>query len=101
MPNREFGDTRDIAPGEHTTGWILRRIENQDAGARGDLAGQLVDVEAELTLLAQGDRDRGGTDKVDHRLVNRKAGVGIDDFVSRLGQSEQNKEHDRLAPRRD
>ena len=63
----------------------------------GDLRGQFLDVEAEIQFFAQLNGHRLGADEVDHRLVDREAGIGVDDLVAFFGQRGDGVEHDRLA----
>ena len=79
-----LGDARDVLLAEHAAGGIVRRIQNDQPGAIGDQRRQFVDIQAEILLLVQADGHRLGPDVVDHRLVNREAGVGIDDLISNI-----------------
>ena len=58
-----------------------------------------MDVEGEIAIFAQVDRDGLAADVVNHRLVNRKAGIGVDDLVSLINKGQDGKEYDRLAAR--
>ena len=49
---------------------------------------ELVDVEAEVVLLAQRERHRRAADVAGHRLVDREAGVRVDDLVALVDQGE-------------
>ena len=66
-------------------------------GAIGDQRGQFVDVEREIALLAQLNRNRPPADIVDHRLINREAGIGIDDFIPFVNQRQYREENDWLT----
>src|ERR1039458_3800910 len=66
----------------HAAGGVLRRIQNDQLGATGDESCELVDIEREIALLAQLDRHGLAAHVVDHRLINREARVGIDNFIS-------------------
>ena len=81
----------------HAAGRIVRRVDDDELGAVGDQALEFVDVEAEVAVFA--DRDGHGlrAQEVDHRLVDREAGIGIDDLIAFIDQREHGEEDDRLA----
>ena len=79
----------------------MRRIDDDQLGAVGHQRVEFVRVEAEVLLLAQMQRNRGRTGEVDHRLVDREAGVRVDHLVARADQRQDDEEHDRLAAGRD
>ena len=81
-------------------GRICRRVEDDQLRPRRHQADELVRVETEVVLLADRDRHRRRADEARHRLVDRKARVGVDDLVALLGQREDREEHDRLRARR-
>jgi hypothetical protein len=45
-------------------------------------AGEFLHVEGEIALFAQVDGHSPAADVIDHRLVDREAGVGIDHLVA-------------------
>src|SRR5271166_3695947 len=91
------GNVFHIALGDDASGRILRRVQDDELGAIGDETGQLVHVEAEIALLAQWNGNSFRAQEVDHRLVNREAGIGIDDLVSLFHQREHGEEDNRFA----
>ena len=56
---------------------LAGRVEDHQLGAFAQARPELVEVEAELVLLAQRNEDGPPADEVDHRLVDREAGFGI------------------------
>ncbi len=52
---------------------------------------------AKFALHLQRNRHGARADKVDHAFVDRKAGIGIDDFFALVDQRHDGKEDDRLA----
>ena len=58
---------------------------------------QLVDVEPEVAILAEMDRHGFAADEVNHRLVNREAGIGIDHLIALIHQRHDGEEDDGLA----
>ena len=86
---------KDAAGG---VGW---RVEDHQFGALAQAGAQLVEVEAELVLLAQRHEDRACAGEVHHRLVDRERGVWHQDLIALLDEREYGEEHDRLPPWRD
>ena len=54
----ELPDLLQVTHREHAAGGILGGVDDDQPGTRRDLALQLLDVEAELVALAQGDWHR-------------------------------------------
>ena len=90
-------DLLDVAALENSARGILRRIQNDELRAVVDERRQFVYVEREVALLAQLDRHGAPADVMNHRFVNREAGIGIDDFVAFIDEREDREEDDRLA----
>ena len=82
---------------QHAAGRVLRRIQDDELRAVVNQPGEFVDVEPEIHLLAQLDRHRFRAEEVDHRLVNRESGIGVDDLVPFFDQREDGEEDDGLA----
>src|SRR5690606_35821130 len=86
--HREVRDGRQFVGGEDRAGRVVRGVQEQQAGARGDQGAQFVEVRAEVRG-AQGERyarrarhrDAGGV-----RVVVR---LDRDDLVARLEEGEQ------------
>src|SRR6266478_6752956 len=81
---------------EDAAGGILRRIQNDQLGAVIDQRAQFVDVEAEIQFLAQLDRHSFRANVIDHRLVDGKSRIRVDDFISFFPQREDAEENDWL-----
>ncbi len=81
-----FGDLLDVAAFHDAARRVLRRVQDDQFGAVVDEPREFVDVEGEVALFAQLDGHRASADVVDHRLVDRKAGIGIDDFISLINK---------------
>ncbi len=62
---------------------------------------QLVYIEGEIAFFLQMDRNGPAADVMDHRLVDREAGIGINYFISFINQGEDRKENNWLAPGND
>ena len=75
------GDVDNVLFLQDAAGRILRRIQNDELGPVIDQPGELVHVEPKIQLLAQPNRHRFRADVVNHRLVNRESGIGIDHLV--------------------
>ncbi len=78
----DLRDLLDVAALHNAAGGILRRIQNDQSGSVVDERGQFVDIEREVALLAQVDGHGASANVVDHRLVDGKARIGIDDLIS-------------------
>src|SRR5205823_9486555 len=81
----------------YAAGGILRRIQNDQLRAVIDQPTQFVDIESEIQLLAQTDRDSFRANVIDHRLVDGKSRIRVDDFISFFCQREDAEEYDWLA----
>src|SRR6266478_9788766 len=75
----------------------MRRVQDDQLGAVGNQRGQFFDVDGKVTLFAQRNRDRLPERILDHRLVDRETGVGIDNFIPSINQCQYHKENNRLA----
>ena len=84
-------DRGDVVLCQHAASRVLRRIQDDELCAIVDQTGELIDVEPEFQFLAQPDRHRFRTDVVDHRLVNREAGIRVNDFISVFGEARESK----------
>src|SRR5207302_9323425 len=88
----KLGDLLQVAGGEHATGRILGRVDDDQAGARRDLPLELVDVEAEVIALAERDRHRSAAGQRDQRGIDRIAGVGDYHLHATLDQGKHGEE---------
>ena len=66
---------------EYSAGRILWRIENDETGPVVDERGQFVHVKPEIALFPQLNRNRAAAHVVDHGLIYRESGVGINNFI--------------------
>src|ERR1700756_3887364 len=90
-------DLFDVAALENSACGILRRIEDDQPSAVVDQRGEFVDVEREITLLAELDRDGASADVVNHRLVDGETGIGIDDLIPFINQRKDRKKNNGFA----
>ena len=91
-------DRGDVLLGQHAACRVLWRIQNKELCAIVDRNGELIDVEPEFSFNSSRNwRHRFRTDIVDHRLVDREAGIRVNDFISVFGESQNGKKDDRLA----
>jgi len=96
-----IGHSLQVIAGQHAPRRILGRVQDDQPGAVADQGAELVGVEAEIPLLAQGQRHRRGTHEVDHRFVDGETRVGVDHLIAGLCQGQEGEEHDRLGARCD
>src|SRR5438034_7176977 len=75
-------DALDLRAIEHAARRIRRRVDDDQLRARREALLEHVEVEAELARLAQRNRYRRGAHEIDHRFVDRKAGVRVDHLVA-------------------
>src|SRR5207247_1353777 len=75
-------DAVDLRAIEHAAGRVRRRVDDDQLRARREALLEHVEVEAELARLAQRNRYRRGAHEIDHRFVDRKAGVRVDHLVA-------------------
>jgi hypothetical protein len=61
-----LSDPIDIGLLEHATGWVLWRIQNDQFRSIINQSVEFVDIEPEIQLLSQSDRDRLRSDVIDH-----------------------------------
>ena len=97
----DVGNGFQVGAGEHAAGRVVGRVDDDQPGLAGDQRAELVGVEAKAAFFAERHGHGGGADEADHALVDRKAGVGIEDLVARVDQGQDREEHDRLTARGD
>src|ERR1700693_5032089 len=78
----KFGSLLNISALQHAARGIMRRIENDQSGAVGNERRQFVYVERKIIALPQLNGDGLAADIVNHRLINGKARIGVDDLIS-------------------
>ena len=91
------GDAFEVVAGQDAAGRVGRRVDDQQSRLRGDQRGELVDIEPEVVLHPDRDRHRRRPDEAGQRLVDRIAGIGNDDLVTRIDQTEDRVQHHALA----
>jgi len=85
-------DGRELVAGEDRTGWVVRAVEQDEAGARGDGVFEFIQVGAEAGG-AQGDRDPDPAGHGDVGGVGVVVGLERDHLVAGLDQGEQRGRH--------
>ena len=97
----EVGERFEIVFGDDGAAWVVGGVYYHQPRSVGDALRHFVHVYAEPSGFVQLHRDGDAAAEVDHGLVDGKAGVGIEDFVSHVHQRHDDEEHDGLAARRD
>ena len=87
----------DLGLRRHAAGRVGRRIDNQEPRLRRDQAQRFLGGEGEIVLLADRHRHRPRAGELDHRAVDGKARIGIEDVRARLPEHQDRHEHRRLA----
>ena len=85
----------------HAAGGIGRRVENEEPRLRRDEIERFLGGEGEIVFLADRHRDRPRAGELDHRAIDRKARIGIEDVGARLAEHQDRHEHGRLAAGKD
>ena len=83
----------------HPAGRIVWRVHDDHPGSIRDFRAQLLNIEAKSFRLLQSKRDRGGSHEVDHRFIDRVAGIRIDHFIPFFDACKHGEEDDRLPAR--
>ena len=86
-----------VIGGDDPSGRVVGRVEDHELGAPIQAGVEFLEVEAEVTVLAQRQSDRGAPGPADRRLVDRKAGIGVDHLVAGLAHGEHGEEQERLG----
>src|SRR5580704_6350816 len=76
---------------------IFRRVQDNQPGAVIDQRSQFIHIERKIPLLAQGNWHGASAYVMNHRFVNRKARIGIDDLISLINQGQDREENNWLA----
>ena len=84
---------------EYAASRVLRRIQNDQFRPIIDQSGEFIDVEPEIQLLSQPDRHSFRADVIDHRLVNRKPRIWIDDLIALFGERQDSEKNNWLTAR--
>jgi hypothetical protein len=98
---RHLRDRAQPALRDDASGRIVRIVQDDEARLGTHAVAELTHVEGERLLLQQPHRHRDAADVPDHRLVDREAGIGIEDLVAFVHEGEDHEEHDRLGAGRD
>jgi hypothetical protein len=99
VPHRGVGDRAEARLGDDSARRVVWVVEDDELRLRGHLGDQLVDVERVSLLLEEPHRHRHPADEADHRLVDRKAGVRVENLVAGVDEREDQVEHDGLPAR--
>ena len=87
----------DLRLRRHAACGVGGRVDDQQPRPRRDQGEGLLGREGEAVLLADRHRDRRRAGVFDHRAVNRKAGVRIQDLGAGLAEHQDRHEHGDLA----
>src|SRR6266853_3001265 len=90
-------DAVNVVLRQHAASRILRRIYYDQLRPIVDQPSEFADVESEIHFLAQLNRHRFRANVIDHRLVDGKSRIRVDDFISFFRQREDAEEYDWLA----
>ena len=99
--HRERSDLLQRVFAEHGSGRVVRRIENQRFRTRRDFRRDLRNVRLKLILLFEVKRHRFAAEPARERRIDRKARVGIQNFVAGFDQRHHRERKRHLAARRD
>ncbi len=95
----QLGQRGDLLIRALRSGGVVEVVEDEQLGARGD--GRLDRVEVEEEVLLAGHEAVGfgdAAEELDLALVDREAGVGVEDFVAGVHEREEELLDHRLAP---
>ena len=95
---RHLGHGFQLVPREGGTAGIFGGIEDEQPGALVDQFRQPGQVGMVGPFLQQAHRHGFGAAEFNHRLVDGKAGVGVDDLGAGFRQGQQRIEHNGLGP---
>ena len=72
----------EVGERDHASGRILGRVQDHELRPLAEKALELGGIEAEAAILPKRQGHRGRACEPDGRLVDRKAGIGIDHLVA-------------------
>jgi hypothetical protein len=98
---RQVGDSRELRFVEDAPGRVVRRIDDDATGCRGDGCCQRLGGDAEVVVRVELDLDGAAAGQVDHRDVRDPGGVKDEDIHSRLDERQDRLEERGFAARRD
>jgi hypothetical protein len=75
----------------------VRGVEDYEFGFVGETVAEAVEIEGEAAFFDERDRHGLRADEVDHRFVNREAGVGVDYLVAGFEEREHREKDDGFA----
>ena len=79
----------------------MRRVENEQARPLVDLGEDLVHVEIEVGLFRERIGHRAPAHELNHRIVNRKARIGVENLILGIYERQNDEKEDGLGARRD
>ena len=85
----------------HAACGIGRRIDDQQPGFRRDQGQCFLRRKGEAVFLAHRNRNGPCAGKLDHRAINRKTGIGIENICTGFAKQQDCHEHGDLASRHD
>ena len=80
----EIGELLKRRVRKHRAGRIVRGIKNQNTGARSDFCSDFLKIRLEIIFFHQIEWNRTGAQTACEGRINRKPGIGIENFASRF-----------------
>ena len=96
-----FDQRVDLRLGGDAAGRVGRRIEDDQPRLGRDQVQRFLGREGEAVLFADRDRHGPRAGELDHRAIDRKSGIGIEDVGAGLAEHQDRREHGDLAARHD
>ena len=97
----EVGELLESLIAEDSAGGIVRRIENQHAGARGYFGGDFAEVGLKFIFFFETEGHGFRPEAAGERWIDRKTGIRIENFVASLDESHHGKRESHFAAGRD
>ena len=101
MLSETFGELVHFCAGYDAAGRVGRGVDDDQTRFRRDQAQNFFGGKRKAVFFMQRHRHGFGAGKLDHRFVNRKARVRIDDLGARLAEHQDCKKHRWFAARHD
>src|SRR5437879_9957238 len=95
----DLGNLLHIFALHHTAGGIMRGIQDNQLRTISGEGCEFVDIEREIAFFAQVDWYGLAANVVDHRLVDRETGVGINDLIAFIYERQDSNENTRFTSR--
>ena len=94
---QQLARSPDLLRREDPARRVLRRVEDHEPRPRAEARRELVGVEAEVVDLPQRQGHGRRAQPADRRLIDREAGIRIDDLVAGVAGGEDREEQERLG----